>query len=483
MPYSDIEEKNELKIEEHSPPEHEEVEFPGGENDMLLVEIEFKGRRKGVYENSLQFPLSKEDAVVVQADRGEDIGRVSLVGEKWQERLRNECGDEKETVLRLANRTDHELEAENRRLEKEARPIFKEFVRNNDLEMKLVDAEFQLDRKKLTFYFTADGRVDFRALVKDLAHHFKTRIDLRQIGARDEAKRLGGIGLCGRELCCSGWIREFQPVTTNMVKEQNLILNPQKNTGLCGRLRCCLRYEIDEYRAVNSLFPVLGTKVEGPRGEGVVEKIDRCTVSCGIAWRDGSKFSYSEKQMRQFSNWDPETFDEKMVVRFKEDPSQNEKGDGVLVGSSSSSSFIDDLKQVYGGEEFSDDEEQTNKNKNQKNNRRKKPSGNRRQNNKNDRSNESGKNRSQKSRNQNKRKQQPRQQSEVIVLSDKDLARPDDGKIENPENQQKNRKSANYDNRKKHPRQGSNKKNYRPSGNRKNQNNSPRGKQEGKEEQ
>lgn len=189
-----------------------------------------------------------------------------MVGPRWQERLAEGIEEENlEPVLRRASQEDIERDLENRTLEQEARGIFIDFVRKQGLVMKLVDAEYQLDHRKLTFYFTSDGRVDFRALVKDLAHHFKTRIDLRQIGARDESKRLGGIGLCGRELCCSSWIREFQPVTTNMVKEQNLLLNPQKNTGLCGRLRCCLRYEVDQYREVNKLFPHIGVQVKGPR--------------------------------------------------------------------------------------------------------------------------------------------------------------------------------------------------------------------------
>jgi len=169
--------------------------------------------------------------------------------------------------------------------------------------------------------------------VKDLAHHFKTRIDLRQIGARDESKRLGGIGLCGRELCCSTWIREFQPVTTSMVKEQNILLNPQKNTGLCGRLRCCLRYEVHQYREVNALFPRPETKVTGPRGDGVVEKIDMCTESCGITWKDGARISFTLEQMKKFSDWDETMTEGKTIVTFHSDPSLEEEKNGQLVAS------------------------------------------------------------------------------------------------------------------------------------------------------
>ncbi|MBD3165170.1 hypothetical protein GF324_01080 [bacterium] len=299
---------------------------------MPLLEVEFKGRRKCVYKNEQEFPLQPNDLVVVQADRGEDLGRVTLIGERWQERLKPEQSEEEpapeqqiEDVLRRAGEEDLQILEENRKLEKDARTVFIEFVRKHELEMKLVDAEYQLDRKKLTFYFTADGRVDFRALVKDLAHHFRTRIDLRQIGARDESKRLGGIGICGRELCCSSWIREFQPVTTQMVKEQFLLLNPQKNTGLCGRLRCCLRYEVEQYRDVNTRFPKPDTRVKGPRGQGTIEKLNVCFDSAGIVWEDGTRHSYTYEQIVEYSDWNPEAEKKPSLLTFKEDPSKAEE--------------------------------------------------------------------------------------------------------------------------------------------------------------
>lgn len=301
-----------------------------------LIEVEFKGHRKGIYSNPQEFPLRKHDFVIVQADRGEDLGRVNLLGTDWQERL--SAGREEgefEPILRRANADEIAVDRENRRLELEARGFFREEVKRQNLVMKLVDAEYQFDRRKLTFYFTADGRVDFRSLVKELAHHFKTRIDLRQIGARDEAKRLGGIGLCGRELCCSAFIREFNPVTTSMLKEQNLLLNPQKNTGLCGKLRCCLRYEVDQYREVNRLFPKPNFRVKGPRGDGVVEKISMCSRSCGIRWGDGKRFSYTYDQLRTNSDWDPDRRGELEVILFREDPSLEQEEGGILVASES----------------------------------------------------------------------------------------------------------------------------------------------------
>lgn len=301
---------------------------------MSLVEVEFKGRRKGIYSNPQEFPLRLNEYVIVRADRGENMGRVSLLDvERDSELLNDKNPEEFEPVLRRACKDDFRKQKENEALEKQSRSVFIDFIHKHELVMKLVDAEYQLDHRKLTFYFTADGRVDFRMLVKDLAHHFKTRIDLRQIGARDEAKRLGGIGICGRVLCCATWIREFQPVTTNMVKEQNLLLNPQKNTGLCGRLRCCLRYEVDQYREVNRKFPKVDTRVQGPRGEGTVEKVDMCSCSCGIHWRDGAQVSFSLEQMLELSDWNPETLNLKQHITFHTDPSLEEERAGKLVAS------------------------------------------------------------------------------------------------------------------------------------------------------
>ncbi len=299
---------------------------------MSLLEVEFKGRRKGIFSNPQEFPLRLTENVVVKADRGEDMGKVSLLDTEWVERFAElEELEQFEPILRRANDSDIQKHLDNKKLEKEARSIFIDLVRKHELVMKLVDAEYQLDHRKLTFYFTAEGRVDFRALVKDLAHEFRTRIDLRQIGARDESKKLGGIGICGRELCCATWIREFQPVTTSMVKEQHLLLNPQKNTGLCGRLRCCLRYEIDHYRIVNQLFPKVETKVTGPRGSGVVEKIDICSQSCGILWEDDTRFSFTQEQLKLFSDWKPEQSEQTTLLTFHKDPTIEEEKTGKLV--------------------------------------------------------------------------------------------------------------------------------------------------------
>ncbi len=290
---------------------------------MHFVEIEFRGRRRVTYVNPQQYPLSPNDAVIVQADRGVDLGYVNLTDERFTElnQANIEEGLEPEAVLRLAKPDDLNQLAENIEFEKDARGFFREEVKRIELEMKLVEIECQLDRRKLTFYFTADGRVDFRELVKSLAQKFHTRIDLRQIGARDESKKLGGIGICGRELCCSSWIREFKPVTTSMMKDQHMILNPQKNTGPCGKLRCCLRFEVDQYRELNQLFPKVGMQVKGPRGRGKITKFSYNWEHIGIEWEDGAKYSYGIEHLTECSDWKPEDSSKIQSLTFTKDPS------------------------------------------------------------------------------------------------------------------------------------------------------------------
>jgi cell fate regulator YaaT (PSP1 superfamily) len=241
--------------------------------ELSIIEIEFKGLRRGVFSNPMEFPFKIGDYAVVQVERGMDMGAVSYVG-------RRPCIEEADTpeysIVRKASVEDLDRLDENRGKEKEALKVCAGMVKQHGLEMKLVDVEYQFDGRKITFFFTADGRVDFRALVKDLAGYFRTRIDLRQIGARDETRKLSGFGICGIELCCTTWINEFHPVTTQMPKEQNLSLNPQKLSGVCGRLKCCLRYELEFYREMLTQFPPVEAKIEGySRTEiGEIDKID-----------------------------------------------------------------------------------------------------------------------------------------------------------------------------------------------------------------
>ncbi|GBD94142.1 hypothetical protein BMS3Abin05_01740 [bacterium BMS3Abin05] len=238
-----------------------------------VLEIGFIGNRKEYCSNPLQFPFRVGDYAIVEADRGEDLGIILQVGIlAFLKGIDDEAGLRK--ILRKPNKEDLDWYNENRALEKDAFEVCKEKILEHRLIMKLVDVEYQFDRNKLTFYFTAERRVDFRELVKDLAAIYRTRIELRQIGVRDEARRLGGYGPCGRQLCCTSFLHEFDPVTTQFAKEQNLPLNPTKLSGVCGRLKCCLRFEREFYQESNQRFPDVGSRIQIPDGLGVVERID-----------------------------------------------------------------------------------------------------------------------------------------------------------------------------------------------------------------
>jgi cell fate regulator YaaT (PSP1 superfamily) len=196
---------------------------------------------------------------------------------------------------------------QNAQREQEARGIARQKITDHHLEMKLVDVELQWDGRKMTFYFTAEGRVDFRELVKDLASTFRTRIDLRQIGARDETKRTGGYGVCGRPLCCSTFLNEFKPITTQMPRDQFLPLNPSKLSGVCGRLKCCLRYELDVYREFQRTCPKVGHPVrDEAKGEGVIEKLDVMREQIQIRYGSGETEKFSPEEFVQITNWKPE---------------------------------------------------------------------------------------------------------------------------------------------------------------------------------
>ena len=238
-----------------------------------ILEIGFKGNRKEYFNNPLQYPFRVGDYAIVEADRGEDLGIILQVGIlAFLKGIQDESNLRK--ILRKPNEKDLQRYEDNRALEKDAFGMCKAKIAEHKLQMKLVDVEYQFDRNKLTFYFTADKRVDFRELVKDLASIYRTRIELRQIGVRDEARRLGGYGPCGRQLCCTSFLHEFDPITTQHAKEQNLPLNPTKLSGVCGRLKCCLRFEREFYQKANQRFPDVGSRIKTPDGVGTVERID-----------------------------------------------------------------------------------------------------------------------------------------------------------------------------------------------------------------
>jgi len=252
------------------------------------VEVRFKGTRKAYFVwSEADAPLRVGEAVLVEAERGRDLGRVTAVGDVAEKKCGGGCtgcavGGETTAVeaaapkpiVRRATRDDIRIHDENRRAEEDARRKVIERVRTHDLVMKVSDTEWQWDRNKLTIYFTAEKRVDFRALVRDLASLFRTRIELRQIGVRDEAARLSGVGRCGREYCCSSWLTELSPVNLGLAKDQHLSLNPSQISGGCGRLLCCLKYEHEFYVAARKRFPKEGKTITTARGPEKIVAVD-----------------------------------------------------------------------------------------------------------------------------------------------------------------------------------------------------------------
>ncbi len=254
------------------------VELPEGQSTYDIVEVRFKNSRKSFYRNSKNFTLHAGDVVGVEATPGYDIGVVSVVGELAKIQVKKKAPGfkpmEAKKILRIATQEDIDKWAKARSLEKEVMYQSRTLAVNIGLEMKISDVEYQGDLSKATFYYTAEGRVDFRQLIKDMADKFKIRIEMRQIGSRQEASRLGGIGSCGRELCCSTWLTDFRSVSTSAARYQQLSLNPQKLAGQCGKLKCCLNYELDMYLDAIKSFPKAETKLHTENGTAVHIKTD-----------------------------------------------------------------------------------------------------------------------------------------------------------------------------------------------------------------
>lgn len=267
-----------------------------------LVEVIFKGRRVDIFANPRKLKINPKDYVIVEADRGEDIGQVERLGSVAY--LSEE--DQVKNVVRLASSEELEKMNKNRLLEEEAVEICKEKVNKHRLNMNMVDAEWQLDHHRLTFYFTSDNRVDFRELVRDLAGRFKTRIELRQIGVRDAARRLGGCGVCGRELCCSIFLRECESISLQFAKDQLLPTNPSRLTGICGRLKCCLSYERQFYLKELDRYPRLDDRVLTSRGEGTVEKVDIFNERIYLRFDGDEVESFTLEEIEAFRTGDVE---------------------------------------------------------------------------------------------------------------------------------------------------------------------------------
>ncbi len=237
---------------------------------VKVVGVRFKKAGKIYYFDPGELVIDLNQNVIVETARGIEFGLVVVPNREVEE---SEIVAPLKKVIRIATEEDIAHAQENDRKEKDAFSICLQKISDHKLEMKLIDVEYTFDNNKVLFYFTADGRVDFRELVKDLASVFKTRIELRQIGVRDESKMMGGIGICGRVLCCKSFLGEFQPVSIKMAKEQSLSLNPTKISGTCGRLMCCLKYEQEAYEDLLSRVPKVGAIVETPEGQGTVVEV------------------------------------------------------------------------------------------------------------------------------------------------------------------------------------------------------------------
>ena len=285
-----------------------------------VVGVRFRNVGKIYYFSPKDYEIKTGDHVIVETARGIEYGKVVLAP--------REVGEEDvvhplKEVLRVATKEDDEREAQNRVREREAFKICQKKIREHGLEMKLIDAEYTFDNNKVLFYFTADGRIDFRELVKDLAAVFRTRIELRQIGVRDETKIRGGLGICGRPLCCSTYLTEFAAVSIKMAKEQNLSLNPTKISGVCGRLMCCLTNEEETYEVLNSQLPSVGDMVTTSDGlTGVVQSLSvlRGLVKVVVNLED------DEKEIREYKATDLKFRPRRKKKNPKKDGDSKENG-------------------------------------------------------------------------------------------------------------------------------------------------------------
>lgn len=254
------------------------ISLPEGQSTFELVEVRFKNARKAFYRNADQLALQTGDVVAVDTSPGWDIGVVSALGELARIQVKKKAPHLKtlecKKILHVANQEEIDKWIKGRGLERDLLTQSRTFAQNLKLDMKISDVEYQADLSKATFYYTAEGRIDFRQLIKDMADRFKVRVEMRQIGSRQEASRLGGIGSCGRELCCSTWLTDFRSVSTSAARYQQLSLNPQKLAGQCGKLKCCLNYELDMYLDAIKSMPKVDGKLLTEKGDAIHMKTD-----------------------------------------------------------------------------------------------------------------------------------------------------------------------------------------------------------------
>ncbi len=310
------------------------MSLPNGEKPFNWVEVRFKNGRKEYYQNTENLTLSIGDVVATQAASGHDIGMVTLTGELVRVQMKrkniSETPEEILKIYRKASQKDIDIWSEARDKEEPMKVKARQFAIDLKLEMKISDIEFQGDASKATFYYTAEERVDFRELIKVFAREFRTRIEMKQVGFRQEASRLGGIGSCGRELCCSTWLTDFRSVSTSAARYQQLSLNPQKLAGQCGKLKCCLNYELDSYLDALKAFPKTEIKLKTEKGTAVCQKTD---IFKGHMW-----YAYEGEWM----NWHKIT-----TVQANEIIALNKKNQPVASLEEYASELMEDTKSEF----------------------------------------------------------------------------------------------------------------------------------------
>lgn len=325
------------------------MELPDGQEKFPGVEVRFKNGRKEFFRNSRALSLVMGDVVATEASSGHDVGVISLTGELVKIQMRKKKKDpyspEVPKVYRKAIQKDIDIWQEARKREEKMKIRAREIAKYLGLKMKISDVEFQGDASKATFYYTADKRVDFRQLIKEFAREFKTRIEMRQIGARQEASRIGGIGPCGRELCCSTWLTDFRSVSTRAARYQQLSLNPKKLAGQCGKLKCCLNFELDSYLDALKDFPEKEVKLKTRKGKAVCQKLD---IFKGIMWYayEGDWMNWHQLTTKQAKTiiksaeeGNPVASLEEFSSEIEEDGKENKIDFGNVVGQDSLTRF------------------------------------------------------------------------------------------------------------------------------------------------
>ncbi len=329
------------------------IDLPQGQKPYDIYEVRFKNSRKNFFRNSSNLTLQVGDVIVVEAQSGYDVGVISVMGElakiQVSRKVKGLKPIEARKIIRIADDKDVDLWVKARSKEKDLMYQSRVLALNLKLKMKISDVEFQGDLSKATFYYTAEGRIDFRQLIKDMAGQFRIRIEMKQIGARQESSRLGGIGSCGRELCCSTWLSDFRSVSTSAARYQQLSLNPQKLAGQCGKLKCCLNYELDMYLEGLKEFPRTDVKLKTKKGDAYHIKTDVFKKTMWYSYAGESNlYSIAPERAKEIIRLNKEGKKPQDLASFKthSEPTEKELGYSNVVGEESVKRFESKFKKT-----------------------------------------------------------------------------------------------------------------------------------------